>query len=321
MHASELWSSPKLAARLARTVLIPLSWLYCTGWRTYLLTYKLGLKKAKHPHHPIIVVGNLTTGGFGKSPTVIHLAQNLQDLGHEVVIGCSGYGSPKSEAATLAPDGPLDAAEWGDEPAMFRDRLPDIPLVVGRRRVLAAELVHQHHPNAVLLMDDGFQHLPLKKDVSILLEQPKPTNQFCLPAGPYREPRANKSNADAILWLGPHEGFKLTRGTIQGLPKGERVTAICAIGQPQQFLDAIAEICQLESPLVLPDHDPLTSGNLFDQVPAGLPIVVTAKDWVKLRIRRDLANREIIVARQDVRIEPEQEFRDWLKAKLDESKT
>ncbi|MFX8929914.1 tetraacyldisaccharide 4'-kinase, partial [Acinetobacter baumannii] len=84
----------------------------------------------------------------------------------------------------MAPDGPLDPAGWGDEPAMFRWLLPDVPLVVGRRRVLAAELVHQHFPKAVLVMDDGFQHLPVKKHIQILLDDPTPKNSRCLPAGP-----------------------------------------------------------------------------------------------------------------------------------------
>lgn len=268
-----------------------------------------------------MVIGNLSVGGSGKSPTVVYLAELLADMGWPVVIGCSGYGSPRSEGATLAPPGALRASEWGDEPAMFRDRLPDVPLVVGRQRVRAAELVEADYPGAVLLMDDGFQHLPLEKDLAILIQPVQETNRFCLPAGPYREPRSNLSRADAVLWTGEGSGFRLVRGDLKldGHVSGP-VTTICALGQPEQFLGALGQCAEVIQPLILPDHDPLTSGTLFVRLPPNLPIVVTTKDWVKLRERPDLDGRTIIVARQEVRVEPEGEFREWLEAKLDESK-
>jgi tetraacyldisaccharide 4'-kinase len=203
---------------------------------------------------------------------------------------------------------------------MLRELVPDVPLVVGRRRVLAAELVHDSFPGAVLLMDDGFQHLPLAKDISILIEDPFSKNQHCLPAGPYREPRSNLKRADAVIWRGGLAGFRLLRGDIELSRVPSRVTVICALAQPESFLAGLRAITTVEAPLVLGDHDPLTSGTLFDQVPAGLPIVVTMKDWVKLRHRSDLSEREILVATQEVCVEPEAEFRNWLLAKLDESK-
>jgi tetraacyldisaccharide 4'-kinase len=159
-------------------VMLPLAGLYALGWMSYELMYKLGIKRPQQPHSPIVCIGNLRVGGSGKSPVVIHVAQVLQGQGREVVIGCNGYRSPRQEGASLAPAGPLDPREWGDEPAMIREALPDVPLVVGRKRVDAAALVAAHHPGAVLLMDDGFQHLPLRKDVSIVLDPERPVNSF-----------------------------------------------------------------------------------------------------------------------------------------------
>lgn len=280
--------------------------------------YRVGIKHAAKPHAPIIVVGNLTVGGFGKSPTIIYLAKLLQSMNREVVIGCSGYGGPHAEAAALAPDGSLDAREWGDEPAMIREALPKVPLVVGRRRVLAAELVHQAHPNAVLLMDDGFQHLPLAKDISIVIDAAQPINGACLPAGPYREPRSNRRRADAMLWVGKHDGFELVRGPTQIPTPAVKVTSICALGQPDQFLAGIRRSKELVEPLVLADHDPLQDTDLFSRVPSGIPVVVTEKDWVKLRTRDDLTGKTIVVAHQEISIEPFEAFRDWLRRKLDE---
>ena len=318
-----LWDSPEPGPRLARVALTPLSWLYAVGWQAYLLTYRLGLKRAAEPHRPVLCVGNLQAGGSGKSPLVRHLVEVLRDGGREVVVSCSGYGAPRAEAASLAPEGPLDAAEWGDEPAMLREEIPDLPLVVGRRRVLAAEIVHRNHPDAVMLMDDGFQHLPLRKTLSLVLDPLDPPNRRCLPAGPYREPRGNRRRADLVLpgefrvveetpWLeDPQSKAPNPQSTI---PWPARFAVLCALGQPARFLASLPH--PPETARLLPDHDPLTAGNLFDGMDPALPVVVTAKDWVKLRARTDLAGRRILVARHAVRVEPAASFRAWLAERL-----
>src|ERR1700740_2610619 len=180
MHWTEIWDSESPRARLIRIFLAPISFLYALGWRSYLALYQLGLKKPSEPHKPVVCVGSLQVGGSGKTPLTLYLAALLRKLGYEVAIGCSGYGCPASEAAKIAPDGPLKASEWGDEPAMIRELLPEVPLIVGRRRVLAAKLCHASFPNSVLLMDDGFQHLPLQKHLSLLAMPPR-KNQRCLP--------------------------------------------------------------------------------------------------------------------------------------------
>jgi len=315
----QLWDSSALSAKLIRGALVPLSWLYAGGWQAYLLAYRLGFKRAAEPHRPVLCVGNLQAGGSGKSPLVRHLVEVLRGMGREVVVSCSGYGAPRSEAATVAPEGELSAAEWGDEPAMLRTLLPDLPLVVGRRRVLAGELVDESFPNAVMLMDDGFQHLPLKKTVSIVLDPPDPENRWCLPAGPYREPRSNRSRADVVL----PGGFRIVEdgpwfedplnGDRHPLPAEYAV--LCALGQPARFLAALPH--PPVATKLLPDHDPLTAGTLFDGMDPALPVVVTAKDWVKLRARNDLADRQILVAQHAVRVEPADAFRVWLAERLD----
>jgi tetraacyldisaccharide 4'-kinase len=307
-----LWDSPSPSAKLLRSFLVPLSWLYAGGWQAYLATYRLGLKRAAEPHRPVLCVGNLQAGGSGKSPLVRHLVDVLREMGREVVVSCSGYGAPRAEAASIAPVGELDAAEWGDEPAMLRELIPDLPLVVGRRRVLAAELVHRHLPNAVMLMDDGFQHLPLKKTVSLVLDPASPTNHWCLPAGPYREPRSNRKRADLVI---PGEFRVVEEEPWLDEPWPAEFAVLCALGQPARFLAALPH-----SPIatkLLPDHDPLTAGNLFDGMDPALPVVVTAKDWVKLRARKDLGDRQILVAQHSVRVEPADAFRAWLAERLD----
>lgn len=323
MHAEELWKSPKLGPQLARLALTPLSWLYAAGWQVYLGLYRLGIKRGKKPHTPIICVGNLTTGGSGKSPVTLHLADLLTELGYSVVVGASGYGSPRAEAASVAPEGGLDPAEWGDEPAMFRWLRPDVPLIVGRRRVLAAELCNRDFRGAVLLMDDGFQHLPLAKDVSIVLDPASPVNVHCLPAGPYREPRGNRRRASLVLpgqfevvasplrFVSPDGTEAQVSGTVQ---------ALCALGNPEGFRDSLTESgLQVSAFKKRPDHDRLDDSGVWDEFEPEKPIVVTSKDWVKLRKRPDIGNRRVVIAMRDVRIEPAAEFRAWLSQSLHET--
>ncbi|HTQ08473.1 MAG TPA: tetraacyldisaccharide 4'-kinase [Fimbriimonadaceae bacterium] len=321
MHAEELWNGESFGARALRTVLSPASWLYAAAWQGYLATYRLGIKRPKEPHRPVICVGNLVAGGSGKTPATLHLADALKDIGRDVAISCSGYGSPASKAAQLAPEGELKASEWGDEAAMLRWLRPEIPLIVGRRRVLAAEICHRELPNAILLMDDGFQHLPLRKHVSLIID-PAMRNRRCLPAGPYREPWRNRSRADLVISpagefvLGVEkEGFVDSQGQPRATPGA--VYVLCAIGRPGEFVDSLTErgVNPVRTAL-LRDHDPLTAGNLFDGFDRALPVVVTAKDWVKLRDRQDAGRYEFIIATRDVEIRPRDGFRIWLEERL-----
>ena len=310
MRIEDIWYGRGAGDVIARYALLPLSWVYAGGWQLYLLTYRLGFKNAAQPHPRILCVGNLVAGGSGKTPVTVHLAKLLAEAGQPVVIGCSGYGSPRSEAATLAPSGELNAAEWGDEPAEFRAELPNIPIIVGRRRVLAAQICHEHFPDAVLLMDDGFQHLPLKKSLTIVLDPLVVTNSFCFPAGPYREPRSNRKRADLVL---PNSEFSLEYSKLQfSEPVSGEVNALCAIGRPDLFRASLeAAGLRIECWRPLPDHDPLADENLMD-CDNDLPWIVTKKDAVKLKD----SGKKVIVARREVTIEPATKFKSWIMGRL-----
>jgi len=250
------------------------------------------------------------------------MASVLRSMRYRVVLSVSGYGAAKNEGATLAPDGPLEPQTWGDEAAMIRWLMPELPIVVGRKRVIAAEIIQARFPDAVMLMDDGFQHLPLRKHLTLLLDPASPENRFCLPAGPYREPRSARHRAATVL---PGEFEVVAEPLDFRDPKGETVKVegnyrtLCALGDPARFVATITNA--LGRPPVnqvnQPDHDPLDGGSLWDTLSGEEPIVVSAKDWVKLRQRVDIGGKPVIVAHRTVRIEPEAEFRAWLKAKLD----
>ncbi len=323
MNSRDVWYGKSLALQFVRFLLLPVSALYYLGWQAYLLVYRIGLKRAKEPHCRVIVVGNFTVGGTGKTPIAIHIAQVLLENGNQVVIGCSGYGAPKSKAATLAPKGKLKPIQWGDEPALIRELLPDVPLIVGRNRVLAAKICHENFPKAVLLMDDGLQHLPLKTHIKIAVEPKQSDNRMVLPAGPYREPY-NHKRVDVVVPGDFQIRRKLSHLKDQ---EGSRIDfpiappiearALAAIGNPEQFFASLETVgIQLEKQIALEDHDPLTAGTLLASFDKEIPTIVTLKDWVKLRELRGISEFKIWIAYESVSLEPQQEFAKWLHERL-----
>jgi tetraacyldisaccharide 4'-kinase len=323
MNWTTVWSSNKFSARLGRLALTPASWIYAAGWQSYLGAYRMGLLKAYRLHQPVICIGNLTVGGSGKTPVTIHVAKVLADLGCQVVLSTNGYGSPAFKMARLAPDGPLDPLKWGDESALIREALPGMPLVVGKRRAEVARICGKEYPDAVMLLDDGFQHLPLSISTSILLEERrrKGANRMCLPAGPYREPRRNADRADLRLPGHFHVEYSDMRYEDQDGKPVHLTSAylLCALGTPRRLAARIEHSgISLDGKRFLPDHDSLQEGNLFNGIDPDEPVIVTTKDWVKLRLRPDIGERNIVIVRRDARIEPEGEFRSWIEQRLNE---
>jgi len=305
-------------------LLSPLAGLYAGGWLAYRSAYGLGLKKPYRASIPIITVGNLRVGGSGKTPMTIFLANLLAEMGRSVVIGLSGYGSPRQENASLAPGGSLVPAEWGDEPALMRETFPDTPLIVGRDRVAAAMIAETEFADRTLVMDDGFQHLRLYQPLSILIDDPDPRNRLCLPAGPYREPReSGRRRAKLVL----PNGFQIIRNDIpvrllegSELSRDEPVSVVTAIARPELLLASLTEHgYRLNIQQRLRDHDPMDSPELFAEIPEGSTIIVTRKDWVKLRDRADVGRWQFGIADYEVSVEPRKDFRDWLARRLDET--
>jgi tetraacyldisaccharide 4'-kinase len=316
-HLEKAWAKGGLLPIL----LAPLTLLYWIAWQLYRLPFTLGIKKPEQPHQPIICVGGLVAGGAGKTPVVIHIADVIQDLGHSVVITNPGYRSPKYVEPALSESGALDPTEWGDESALIRRLRPEIPIVSGKNRVVQAQLIEEHFPNAVMLMDDGFQHLELDKTVSIVLDQAESANKMMIPSGPYREPRsAGRARADELI---PGRFHVETAPLALRNPDGSsaqipaKAYALCAIGRPERFFDSLSsQGVDLVKTTELPDHDDLADGNLFDAFEPVLPVIVTAKDWVKLEGRTDFAKVNLLIAEHSVTIEPAAQFAEWLESQL-----
>lgn len=303
----------------AAWLLSPTSALYLLGWWGYSAPFAWGLRKPQRLPGPVLCVGSLIAGGAGKTPVTLEIARLLMAMGRRVTISISGFGSERAKGGHLAPSGDLDPKEWGDETSLVRWLLPEAGLAVGKDRVESGQLAFQSDPDCVLLLDSGFQHLELAKTASILLDPPHPRNRMMHLAGPYRELRSQgRKRADLTL---PGGGFEVRDQALDfGGNPPEAAHLLCAIGRPDRFVKSVesAGIRILERRL-LPDHDALTGGTVFGGWSPETPVVVTGKDWVKLRQRPDMEGRRIVPARHSVRLEPEAEFQAWLRRVLGDS--
>ena len=162
-----------------------------------------GLRSRRLPC-PVISVGNLTLGGTGKTPMVIHLAERIQEIGYRPVILSRGYKGLAEKSGAVVSDGRrllCNAGQAGDEPYLMAALLPSVPVVVGRDRYRRGmDAVRRFQPDMVIL-DDGYQHLRLQRDVNmLLLDARRPFgNGHLLPRGTLREPVSALTNADAVV--------------------------------------------------------------------------------------------------------------------------
>ncbi len=255
--------------------------------------YRSGLLPAYESRVPVIVVGNITAGGTGKTPFVIWLVQYLKQRGLRPGVVSRGYGGVrKVEPMQVTPNSSAQAS--GDEALLIAKRT-GVPVVVGKKRARAAQKLVADHPVNVIVSDDGLQHYALKRDVEIALidSQLQLGNGHLLPAGPLREPRERLETVDMIICKGECEGghyfeatlcdaWKLTQpGSTRSLKDfiGQPVNALAGIAQPEHFFRLLAEqgVAAFKHPLA--DHHDLSPSD-FD-MGNEYPILITEKDAVK----------------------------------------
>lgn len=202
--------------RFLKACLWPLESLYHAGLlmdqrRRQALSRKLPCR--------VISVGNITVGGTGKTPTVLWLARRFRENGFSVAIVSRGYGRVDSKAAHVTLQGsiPDAAARFGDEPVLLARRLSHVPVWVGADRFQAAQQALQRHHADVVLLDDGFQHRQLHRDVDIVvLNAAHPLgNGRLLPAGPLREPAAHLTRAHALVFIEDAHNWVACRTLVQ----------------------------------------------------------------------------------------------------------
>ena len=205
-HTRDLASlQQKFLATPLRFLFTPLSWLYAASVQLRNILYTHEVLKARRLPCRVISVGNIIVGGTGKTPAVIAIAKHLQREGRRVAILLRGYKRRVREKVTIVSDGEKVHAspiESGDEAYMMAKHLRNIPILVGKCRYLAAQVALERFKVDVLLLDDGFQHRQLARDVDILTipaTHPFGSPEKLLPAGTLREPLTALRRADLIL--------------------------------------------------------------------------------------------------------------------------
>lgn len=252
---------------------------------------------------PLIVVGNLTAGGTGKSPVVAALADFLQHHGYRPGILSRGYGASVTDKPSLvtADSSPSD---WGDEPVMLA-RQTGCAVVVDRNRVRGAKYLIENCLVNLVICDDGLQHYRLPRDIEVLvLDGDRGLgNGHLLPVGPLREAPDRWRQVDFLLCHGesdrlPDElqrrlagcfrlqplGWQSLRDgssvPVKPAPVSGEVTAVSGIGNPDRFHATLARLGLTPAPKVFADHHDFSRKD-FERITADRPVVMTAKDAVK----------------------------------------
>jgi tetraacyldisaccharide 4'-kinase len=270
--------------------LLPAAWLFVGVTALRRSGYRRGWLRSYPVGVPVIVVGNITVGGAGKTPLVIRVVEKLRELGFRPGIISRGYGGTERGPRHVTAES--DPARVGDEPVLLAQRL-DCPVAVASKRIHAARLLQSEDAD-VLVSDDGLQHYALARDVEIaVLDGARRLgNGRPLPAGPLREPRRRLETVDAMVENGgPQAEMRMIFGHAVSLADGaeqplasfcaRRVHALAGTGNPEKFFSALrAQGLDIE-PHPFPDHHRFSSGDLaFGD---GAAVLMTEKDAVKCR--------------------------------------
>lgn len=284
-------------------VLLPFSgvyWLVITVRRMF---YELGVLGSRRSVAPVIVVGNITTGGTGKTPVTIWLAHELQARGFSPGIVSRGYGGSKA-STSMRVDAASDPAVVGDEPVLLARR-SGCPVVVDADRYHAAEMLVADGAD-VVIADDGLQHYRLERtyEICVIDGARGLGNRQLLPAGPLRETIARLNEVDQVLINGPlqesgdalsvveqnaipfrlqaSEASRLNGSASRPLEgfRGTTVHAVAAIGNPQRFFDLLREHGMQVIEHAFPDHAAVSRRQL--SFGDNFEILMTEKDAVKI---------------------------------------
>ena len=290
-------------------LLFPLSWLYGKGMSLRRWCYRKEIFPRVSLPGKVISVGNLSVGGVGKTPLVRAIAQRLVEKGASPAILTRGYGSFLGHRGVafllegkLLRSNTLLKDLGADEAMMLSHQLPFVPVVVGRNRVQAAQFFLDHYSNPIThwILDDGFQHLKIRRSVDlVLLDGISPfENGVALPAGRLRELPVSLQDASKVIVVDKGVGvvqyvegafysiYKLlhpynpqTRDLLD-LTKSLKLLGVSGIGKPSDFFVGLQKlnVC-VSKKMILPDHSPI-SRSLLDWHREGLDgVVTTAKDY------------------------------------------
>jgi len=309
-------------------LLSPLALLFAAVSGLRRLAYRHGLLTSFAVGVPVIIVGNITAGGSGKTPLTIWLVNRLRAQGYRPGVVSRGYGGAARGCVEVQPDS--SPAEVGDEPLLIRIKT-GAPVVVGRDRVMAARTLLVRHPGVdVIVSDDGLQHYRLQRDLELAVIDAASGlgNGWPLPAGPLREPAKRLRSVDAVIQVmrGPVTPRAINRAwradytagqayrlrapqektPLHDLPPHDWLAAT-GIARPQGFFDMLQAQGIRFSPLAFADHHAFQPQDL----PAGGAVLMTEKDAVKCLT---FAGTDWWAV--ELEVAPEAGFIRWLDARL-----
>ena len=305
-------------ARAVRSPLWMLSGLYRAGLAARSALYARGWLTRTRAPAKVIVAGNLTVGGTGKTPLACWIARQLSLRGLKTAVILRGYKGAAGKGPLVVSEGGgalLAAAVAGDEAVLLAKKLAGVPVVAGKDRAAAARLAIARFGSSHLVLDDGFQHWPLERDMDILVMngQQDPEREYLLPRGPLREPITAAARAHALVITGAPEDGKpgfawmdricpdlpvfatsyrpLGLSSIRGgkiSPMGLPSLAFCGIGFPEGFFSSLENSgVPVVAKLAFPDHHRYTALDLLKlaakaREQGAKRLVTTEKDAVKI---------------------------------------
>ena len=315
--------------------------------------FDLGISAQRKLPCPVISVGNLAVGGTGKTPTVILIAGMLRDQGMKPAILSRGYGGSAEESVNIVSDRErilMNPVEAGDEPVLMARALPGIPVLTGASRFETGSYAVNDLSADVLLLDDGFQHRSLHRDVNIvLLDTNRPFgNGYLLPRGPLRETAKALKRADAVIRMGIPEknegkidpipfpgpifnGYHQPRDIVQAgsgasypavALEGKKVCAFTGIGVPESFRTTLLGLhARIQSFIPYPDHYRYKEHDLDDIRKTALQssaeyIVTTEKDAIKLSEYNHFCNNLLVLRTEIQLVEGAHTLLQWIKAHI-----
>ncbi len=294
MTPSETLTKIHYSKSLVSLLLLPLSAVFLLISFIRKTLYQFNFLKSFKLKIPVIVVGNITSGGTGKTPLIIYLANELKKNGYRPGIISRGYGSKTEGVMEVSQKS--DVAEAGDEPMLIQKHT-HLPVFVSKDRVLAAKaLVKKYAKTDVILSDDGIQHYRLRRDLEVLVIDGtrKFGNGYLLPAGPLREFRSKLKTVDAIVcnhkkvidgsYLMKYKGhllinLKTNKKIHLNNLSLKNIHAIAGIGNPDRFFDYLKTFNIVFNSSAFQDHYKFSKKDFRDMNDKN--IIMTEKDAVK----------------------------------------